>query len=334
MQLLLDINARTDPIARDPPFRPEDDCIFIVHEESLNAYQDIISDGNETWTAGAGPKYSYFIKREGELTAVPKEKYEEDDEGYHFSRQVWTCGAAGDFKRVYIRPRDNSCTFSLLQYYYTGDSHSFEPKPHGNRKHGTAQYNRTFESVKSTSKKLDRPSATTEYKNNYEALLITTNPSSLPSGLKQIRNMTQASQPTDNIVGLQEKCKKESSHPAIRFILEIPPVPSFFISLAIKRQLDDLKRFCTDPKRFSVLGIDTMFNVGDFYVTAITYRHLVLRSRSANIGTHPVMLGKLQPAFFAQVNCWTDCFTLYRLSECETNINTNGIIFEYRKKIG
>ena len=109
--------------------------------------------------------------------------------------------------------------------------------------------------------------------------------------------MTQASQPTDDIMGLQEKCKKEASYPTIRFILEITPVPSLFISLATNRQLDDLKRFCTNPKRFSVLGIDTMFNVGDFYVTAVTYRNLILRSSTANIGTHPVMLGKFNHRF-------------------------------------
>ncbi|GAU89596.1 hypothetical protein RvY_02130 [Ramazzottius varieornatus] len=36
-----------------------------------------------------------------------------------------------------------------------------------------------------------------------------------------------------------------------------------------------------------------MFNVGKFFVTAVTYRHLLLRSRSANIGDHPVMLGAI-----------------------------------------
>jgi hypothetical protein len=44
-------------------------------------------------------------------------------------------------------------------------------------------------------------------------------------------------------------------------------------------------RFCTNPAKFSVLGVDPTFNFGKFYAT---YRHLLLCN---NNGVHPVRIG-------------------------------------------
>ena len=53
--------------------------------------------------------------------------------------------------------------------------------------------------------------------------------------------------------------------------------------------LDDLVRFCCDPKQFSVLGIDPTFSLGSFFVTVTTYKHLMLRKKTTN--DHPVFIG-------------------------------------------
>ena len=46
------------------------------------------------------------------------------------------------------------------------------------------------------------------------------------------------------------------------------------------RQVQDVKRFCANTtEKFSVLSIYTTFNIGDFYVTPTTYRHLLLGDR-------------------------------------------------------
>ena len=47
-------------------------------------------------------------------------------------------------------------------------------------------------------------------------------------------------------------------------------------------------RFCTNPAKFSVLGVDLTFSSGKYYVTATTYRHLLLRNEN---GVHPVRIG-------------------------------------------
>ena len=49
--------------------------------------------------------------------------------------------------------------------------------------------------------------------------------------------------------------------------------------MATDRQLKDLARFCTASFEYSPLTVDPTFNDGDFDVTLITYRHLLLLSK-------------------------------------------------------
>ena len=70
--------------------------------------------------------------------------------------------------------------------------------------------------------------------------------------------------------------------------------------LASDHQLADLSRFGTDPSLFSVLSIDPTFSLGDFSVTCITYRHLLVTNPCT--GQSPVMLG---PLFVHQSKSYT-----------------------------
>lgn len=53
---------------------------------------------------------------------------------------------------------------------------------------------------------------------------------------------------------------------------------------------NDLVRFCTNNSNFSVLPVDTTFNLGDFFVTPTTY-HLMLED--VHTGKHSIMLGPI-----------------------------------------
>lgn len=63
----------------------------------------------------------------------------------------------------------------------------------------------------------------------------------------------------------------------------------FLNLLASDRQLTDLSRFCCDPFESCVLTVDPTFCLGQFDVTPITYRHLLLES--LRTGKPPVMIG-------------------------------------------
>lgn len=78
--------------------------------------------------------------------------------------------------------------------------------------------------------------------------------------------------------------KAHTEDPASQFIQGIRTTPDPAIILAFDFQLDDLVRFCTSQSRgeFCVLTVDPTFSLGDFDVTPITYRHMLLETKRGN----------------------------------------------------
>ena len=60
------------------------------------------------------------------------------------------------------------------------------------------------------------------------------------------------------------------------FVHDVKAAPDPQCVLFFDWQLNDLVRLLTDSRQFSVLTADTTYNLGQFYVTPITYRHLML----------------------------------------------------------
>lgn len=54
-----------------------------------------------------------------------------------------------------------------------------------------------------------------------------------------------------------------------------------------ERQVKEMQNYCTNMKNFSIMGVDTPFNIGAFYVTFTTYRNIMLTTKQ---GTEPVMI--------------------------------------------
>ena len=48
-------------------------------------------------------------------------------------------------------------------------------------------------------------------------------------------------------------------------------------------------RFCTSSFKFGIVTVDPTFTLGDFDVTPITYRHLLLKTRRGN--QPPIFIG-------------------------------------------
>jgi hypothetical protein len=67
---------------------------------------------------------------------------------------------------------------------------------------------------------------------------------------------------------------------------------SLQISLANRRQLNDLRRFCTNSLNYSILGKDSIPNLGETGYTAsfTVYEHMLLRGKD---GKHPLVLGPI-----------------------------------------
>lgn len=88
---------------------------------------------------------------------------------------------------------------------------------------------------------------------------------------------------------VMEQCKLcESGDKYVR-IVSASPEPMCL--LATDQQLNDLIHFATNPNKFCVISIDPTFSLGDFSVTCIAYRNLlVIDTRT---GESPIMLGPM-----------------------------------------
>ena len=120
----------------------------------------------------------------------------------------------------------------------------------------------------------------------------------LPRSEKQVTNMrrseklkgTNGDAAADNLFVVVQRAHTED--PSAQFICGIRTAPDPAIILAYDFQVNDMVRFCTSATaEFCVLTIDPTFSLGEFDVTPITYRHLLLESRRSN--TPPIFLGPL-----------------------------------------
>ena len=74
-----------------------------------------------------------------------------------------------------------------------------------------------------------------------------------------------------------------------KFVRIVTATPEPMCVLATNQQLHDLVRFGTNPNNFCILSVDPTFSLGDFNVTCITYRHLLMTD--PHTGQSPIMLG-------------------------------------------
>ena len=77
--------------------------------------------------------------------------------------------------------------------------------------------------------------------------------------------------------------------------------PVFSTTLYSDRQIDEMIKFLTDPKEFSVFGIDPTFNIfnEDLSLTVTSFRNLQLVNKKT--GKPPVFIG---PVFMHQKKDW------------------------------
>ena len=91
---------------------------------------------------------------------------------------------------------------------------------------------------------------------------------------------------SDDFVVMQQA---HTEDPASKFVRGIRAAPDPAIVIAEDYQLDDMNRFCTSSSEFGILTVDPTFSLGEFDVTPVTYRHLLLETKRNR--NNPVFLG-------------------------------------------
>lgn len=168
----------------------------------------------------------------------------------------------------------------------------FTPKlaSHGNSKNVRPFYP-TWPSTLAEIKKECREQgskATVEYVSSVAGRVIGASaPGQLPCDEKQVTNMRKREkgrgQPTgqnaagDDLFAVVQRAHTED--PTSKFVRSIRAAPDPAIVIATDRQLYDMVRFCTSSSEFGILTVDPTFTLGEFDVTPVTYRHLLLETK-------------------------------------------------------
>ena len=117
-------------------------------------------------------------------------------------------------------------------------------------------------------------------------ILHATAPGQLPRSEKQVSTIaakekskqktTGVSVESDDLFVVMQRAHTED--PASKFIRSIRATDPAIV-IADDIQITDMVRFCTSNVEFGILTIDPTFSLGEFDVTPITYRHLLLETR-------------------------------------------------------
>lgn len=111
----------------------------------------------------------------------------------------------------------------------------------------------------------------------------------LIDGSQDKASVLSACKTRDMLFIVMEQCK--AAQKSDLFVQDVTCAPEPMAVLCNEQQLNDIKRFCCHPFDFSILGIDPTFNLGDFSVTPMVYRHLLLEDKRS--GHSPLLLGPL-----------------------------------------
>ena len=187
---------------------------------------------------------------------------------------------------------DNYCSFylldhsgernkySMIQYWFDGPPVEVKPKPHGNS-HSSTPFFRTADSAKQKHKEIASTSRPTEalYKATQECggELEATGMQKLPRNMQQMKNYCRTGHSKDQniLYSVMLQCKLTDGT-SDAFVRDVKAAPHPQCVMAFDWQVNDLVRFLTDDRKFSVFTADTTYNVGEFYVTPTTYKHLML----------------------------------------------------------
>ena len=111
---------------------------------------------------------------------------------------------------------------------------------------------------------------------------------------KNIQSQNNSTCNEDAIVDLIAMAKEHENRPDGGLIRDLRVHPDLSCVIASSQQLDDLVRFSTNHVDYTVLGIDSTFNIGKYDVTFTTYNNLLLETPvpdNAGKRHFPVMLG-------------------------------------------
>lgn len=272
------------PLTENLPSRVSSNRVYFVncHDYSLD---DIVKDGNGVYKNFG--RWTWLFK-EGETTTkqrwMPHQKLRKGQQMVvkRYFRHV----KYPDFRREIIYVSNHRHEFVnnavIVIYYFNGKEHDIIPGPHGNSKGNSTGYTAVKKSV------IKRVAALAKKTSTREAIEhnISSQGGRAQIQMENMPNQQQVKRACNDVTTRHQKATSSfsdimewcCSNKNICRMVQLHPEP--VVVLATDQQLVDLERFsCIDG--VPPITVDPTFNLGDFYVTPITYRNLLLKSKRA-----------------------------------------------------
>ncbi|MCG8048891.1 MAG: Ulp1 family isopeptidase [Candidatus Thiodiazotropha taylori] len=261
-------NVDTNKITTDLDFRPKGNSVYVLSTSKENPK-------NEDWKADG-----YTWKRIG------TKKAKVNGEGLNFAKTYFKLlnqkVEDGRFKKNVFRLDGEHENQNLLLIQYIGDETVFVPQPHGNSKSTGIEYVRTKPSVYNKIKEHTAQNPVSVMnKINSEI-----NAPCKETGFSNIRNKRQISNAQarlrqerglgpDALYNLHELFYHLDG-----YISDIVTAPDLIVLIGLKEIHNEFDRLLQMKTDESVpLYYDTTFNLGDFYVSTLSFQHILFDSR-------------------------------------------------------
>ena len=285
---LILLNPTRETVCKKLPLKCQQNASFLIDTRSLKHPNDWKS-GDLKPFHNVGCVSKGFFDVSDEVCFLSKSRPPRSTATtVQLKKNYWTHQIHSDFKHRSFKlwsTQGKNGRYIIVQYEFEDEQH-----PISNVPHSEAKSNKPFARSKaSTAQKTKVKSLTKGPSQVYDevfeeagGVIAFESLADIPKG--ECNSWLDKSK--NELYDLVEKSKSESK-PYIRRI-QLAPEPAYI--LATEQQIKDVRRFCTSNTQTPlVFCVDTTFNIGHFYVTATTYKHLLLTD--AKYGSHPTMLG-------------------------------------------
>lgn len=261
---------------------------FVIDLKCVN-FKDLAADDNGVWVTSFPRRMYEVCRKHGKIeslehiTKVPRGIKKQNI--VTICRQYGKHQATPEFRRIITSVLDgNGITMdrAIVQYFFNGGIKvPVKIRSHGNSKSEERPYYRTQPStIQAIKDECKTKTASMAYSDVFEAAGGISDCKSMseePRNKEQVYNARKNSKDTqskDEIFDLLQLLKQHQSNEGAGFLREVVIGSTPCAVLASQKQLDNVLMFCCQRSNFSVIGIDAMFNLGDFYVTLTTSKPL------------------------------------------------------------
>jgi len=287
-------------ICKSKPVSVRYNSVFIVDLQVVDM-KSLYADDNGVWKVSTPRSYFQLQLQDGKVeNVVPANKF---SYSHFIKRQYGTHQAtliqkAITFQRIIssvVSKDGKRSRYCVVQYIHRdGSEDDVIVEPHGNFRHSKRPFYKTDPHVLQSIKEEPLQSKPRRvFKNLVDDAggpLFSSSASSEPRNLQQIYNVKRsqdAAKRTDDFMHLISQVKEDS------FVHDLTiDSNSIQYVLISEKQLNDMNNCCTHPFTFSVLSLDSTYDVGNYFVTNTCFENLkVVHADGKYRGRHPLEMG-------------------------------------------